>query len=142
MWTRHYQHVWLERSQDHSFTLWFRVACLALGTHRANGHAEFAAGEIADRIEVVNRSTGELRSPKRQEIQRVILEAVAHKFLSESSGSLCLVVPPHAVGGGLGSEHAVCPTHKLKAARAVPAQRTPSGGRGNSFMVSSPAETR
>lgn len=110
-WSKHYQSAWRERSQDYSLPLWLRIASLAYGTHSANGHSEFAAGEIAQRIETVNKSTGEIRNPVRQEVQRAIKEAVAYGFLSSRSGSLCLVVPPHTVAGGMGSEHEPCATH-------------------------------
>ena len=45
-WSAHYQGVWMERPQNPVLPLWLRVAALAFGRHRVNGHANFAKGEL------------------------------------------------------------------------------------------------
>ncbi|NYI78743.1 hypothetical protein [Nocardioides panzhihuensis] len=118
-WARHYQHIWHERAADSRFPLWARVAWLAYGSHRANGHANYKAGEIALVFSRVNTATGEVRPEDKHNIQRAIKAAIASGWLSEGSSSLCLVVPAHAVAGGMGHPGEVCKIHERRAKRSI-----------------------
>ena len=117
-WSRHYQHVWQERAGDAQMPYWLRVAALAYGSHRANGHARFKAGEIALVLGTVDTVTGEISPMDRANVQRAIRKATEFGWLTEASGSTCLVVPGHAIAGGKGNPFAPCPQHSRKADRS------------------------
>lgn len=57
-WAKHYQNAWEERSGDHRLPMWLRVACLAYGMHKANGHAQFSRGDVSLTLAFVDRETG------------------------------------------------------------------------------------
>ena len=119
-WARHYQHAWEERSGNPRFPMWLRVASLALGKHKANGHAVFRPGEIALALTTVDLDTGELHQPDRRGVRRAITTAIDYGFLSTGSRSTCLVVPRHAVEGGWGGEASTpCPVHDKKATKPL-----------------------
>jgi len=103
-WARHFQAVWQERSGDPRLPAWLRVACLVYGSHTANGHATFKPGQIALVLAKVDQKTGEVRVPSKYAIRRAIASAVEYGWLAKESGSLCLVVPGHAINGGLGGK--------------------------------------
>ena len=84
-WARHYQSVWHERTADDRMPLWLRVAFLAFGSHRANGHARFKPGEIAEVFGSVDAETGEIKSKDKHEIQRAIRNAVTRGWLADRS---------------------------------------------------------
>lgn len=107
-WSRHYQSVWHERTADKRLPLWLRTACLAYGAHRANGHARFKPGEIAMIFGTVDPETGEIKSQDKANIQRAIRSAIGAGWLAPTSSTLCLVVPAHAITGGLGYEQEKC----------------------------------
>ena len=108
-WAKHRQHVWEERAGDPALPDWVRVAALAYGKHSANGHANFGPGQVALVLGVVDRATGELRP--NQNVSRAIGTAIRYGWLAQGSKARCLVVPPHAVEGGLGNASAPCPFH-------------------------------
>jgi len=110
-WARHYQRVWEERAGDPRMPYWLRVAALAYGKHAANGHAVFKAGQIGLILATVNTATGEIKALDRGSVQRAIRSAVEYGWLASESRSRCLVVPGHAIIGGLGGERDVCPQH-------------------------------
>jgi hypothetical protein len=116
-WARHYQHVWHERTADGRLPLWLRVAFLAMGSHRANGHARFKAGEIGMVFGTIDADTGEIRPQDKHHVQRAIKSAVERGWLSEGSSSLCLIVPAHAIEGGVGYPSERCPIHERKRGR-------------------------
>lgn len=109
VWTRHYQAEWEIRSGDPRLPKWFRVTSLAYGMHRANGHAQFARGQIGLVLASVDQATGEIVPDPN--VGRSIRTAVEFGFLSPLSNSRCLVVPAHAIEGPHGNPHAVCPMH-------------------------------
>lgn len=112
-WAKHFQAVWHERSGDRRLPYWLRVASLAYGSHAANGHARFRPGEIALVLGCVDPVTGEVRPLDKHNVQRSIAKAIEFGWLDKTSGSLCLVVPGHAVAGGLrGRADAQCPQHR------------------------------
>lgn len=94
--------------------MWLRVASLAYGKHRANGHANFRPGEVAVILSSIDTTTGEITKPSRQSVGRAIRVAVEYGWLAAGSSSCCLVVPGHAVQGGLGSPHETCKVHNRK----------------------------
>lgn len=109
VWTRHYQHVWRERAKDDRLPDWLRAASLAYGRHKPNGHACFAPGELANLLASRDPLSGGTKPC--QNVNRAIRKAVEYGFLAKDSGSRCLVVPAHAITGGLGNEYAPCPVH-------------------------------
>lgn len=110
-WSRHYQLVWLERAGDPDLPDWLRVACAAYGKHRANGHAIFRRGGLSLILGTVDGSTGEVRPLDRRHLYRAIQTAVKYGWLGSESTARCLVVPAHAVTGGLGNARDECPQH-------------------------------
>lgn len=110
-WARHFQHVWQERAGDPALPDWLRVACLAYGSHRANGHATLGQGHVALVLARVDVDTGVIAPLSRQNVHRAIRASVANGWLSQGSTSRCLIVPAHAVSGGLGSPTDACPQH-------------------------------
>lgn len=123
-WGRHYQTVWEERAGDPRMPLWFRVIALAYGKHRANGHAMFKAGQVGLVLGRADPVTGELVPLDRGNVSRAIRTAVEYGLLDKSSGSRCLVVPGHAIEGGLGSPFEPCPQHDAdKRCHSVTAKR-------------------
>jgi hypothetical protein len=108
-WAKHFQHAWEERSGDPTLPDWLRVASLAYGKHAANGHANFSPGALALVLGKIDRTTGEI-TPN-ENVSRAISTAVDHGWLAKGSKARCLVVPPGAVGGGLGREYADCSVH-------------------------------
>lgn len=117
-WSRQYQDVWLERTADRSLPAWLRVAFLAYGSHRANGHAPFEDGDVGLMLGSVDRTTGEIRPADKANVQRAIRNAVKAGWLAEGSSSRCLIVPGHAIEGGLGGKpHDPCDRHSRKGAQ-------------------------
>jgi hypothetical protein len=111
--TMHYQSVWEERHADTTFPLWARVSFLAFARHRANGHAIFKRGALA--LLMGKPTSGGFKPEDRSNIQRAIRLAVAKGWLDPVSCSECLVVPSHAITGGLGSCKEHCSVHDHKA---------------------------
>ncbi|WP_460359489.1 hypothetical protein, partial [Mycobacterium sp. ZZG] len=86
---------------------------LAFARHKANGHAIFAKGQLAL---LLGRPTEDGFKPAdKSNVQRAIRAAISNKWLDPESCSECLVVPSHAVQGGLGSENEKCSVHDRKA---------------------------
>lgn len=111
-WAKHYQTVWLERAGDPELPDWLRVACVAYGQHKANGHATFRRGQLALILARIDTATGEVLPLDRRNLYRAIQVAIQHGWLSATSSARCLVVPAHHVTGGLGNARAVCPQHE------------------------------
>lgn len=116
-WSRHYQHAWLDRAGERSLPNWLRVACVAYGQHRANGHAMFRPGDLALILAHVDGDTGEVTPLDRRHLHRAIQKAVQYGWLANGSTARCLIVPAHAVTGGLGSATAECPQHSHRGRR-------------------------
>jgi hypothetical protein len=95
-----YQAVWRERAVDfdHASPLWYRVMCLAYGSHRRNGHATFAPGEIAKKLHASSDSR----------VSDAIAEAKSRGLIDARSTSRCLIVPPHAIILGPGDANEPC----------------------------------
>ena len=115
-WAMHFQSVWAERAANRLYPLWQRVAFLAYARHKANGHSTFQRGELS-------RLLGDgLKRVDTNNLQRAIRTAVNKGWLDRSSGAECLVVPRHAIRGGLGAAYAACAVHKRKDARRTEAR--------------------
>lgn len=110
-WSRHYQDAWHNDALNENFPPALRVAFLAYGAHRANGHANFAPGEVGKVLGRFDTTSGEHRPADKANVQRAIREAVRHGLLAEGSGTLCLVVPGHRIEGGMGKPTEPCKRH-------------------------------
>lgn len=119
-WAKHRQSFWAEHAGNPRLPLWIRVSALAYGTHRRNGHAPFKTGEMAIVLTTVNTLTGEVYTPQPPNISKAIRTAMEYGFLAQGSGLRCLVVPPHAISGGLlGTERERC-RHHITASSGTP----------------------
>jgi hypothetical protein len=112
LWARQYQQPWRERSEDESLPLWLRVACVAFGWHEPNGHTPMKPGELAVKVGRVDTTTGEARPVDKHNLRRAINTAIDKGWISKASGSLCLVVPEHAVDTLLAGYDKPCPRHR------------------------------
>lgn len=122
----HTQDAWMEKVGNPRLPLWLRIACLAYGSHRANGHAPLSLGDIGLALATIDTATGECWEPSRQNINRGILVAVDYGFIDPTSGARCLVVPERMVRGGLGDPLDVCPAkHRTPGARPRSARPQP-----------------
>lgn len=111
--TMHHQSFWIACAGNPALSLWHRVYALAYGSHQRNGHAPFGSGEIVRALTIVDRTTGEIHSPRPDEVSRAIRRAVDLGFLSEESWARCLVVPRYAIFGGVkGSPTETCKSHQ------------------------------
>lgn len=111
LWAAHYQTTWHERSGDPRLPYWLRVAALAYGSHKANGHALFNAGQIALVLATADPETGEIKPLDKGSVQRAIRSAVDYGWLAADSCSRCLIVPGHAITMHYGNANAPCPQH-------------------------------
>ncbi|MGV0578974.1 hypothetical protein ABQE57_07995 [Mycolicibacterium elephantis] len=84
----------------------FRVAFMAYGSVRRNGHACFKPGELAQILGV-----------RPDSLSRGIAKAKASGLLMYESSARCLVVPEHVVKGWLGHENDPCAVHHGKRSR-------------------------
>lgn len=112
-WTRHYQSVWLERAADPSLADWMRLACLAFAKHRANGHANFAPGELGPLLAKAGPD-GQLKPLTKSAVSNAIKRAKDRGWISKESTAQCLVVPPHAIAGGRGKPYEACRVHPYR----------------------------
>jgi hypothetical protein len=119
-WSAHSQDGWLEFTGNPRFPDYLRIAFVAWGLHRANGHARLNPGELA---RFLVRPDGTL--PDRRSIRHSIDRAVEFGFLLPSSKALCLVVSTMHVQGGIGDPDRRCGRdHAVRQKDAVP--RRPS----------------
>lgn len=100
---QHRQSTWLTRAHDTELPLWQRVAMLAYGCHKSNGHANFEPGYLA----------GVLDKPSAA-VSRAIAKSKAKGWIGMESTARCLVVRPDTISGGLGHQHAWCRVHDKK----------------------------
>lgn len=108
-WARHYQDAWHEDALNPNYPKALRVAFLAYGTHKANGHARFKPHEIATVLGAGRFDEyGHPVKADRRTVTRAIRQAVELGLLTEGSKAACLIVPRHRVTGGLGNENEPC----------------------------------
>lgn len=96
----HQLNVWEERSGDPRIPQWLRVTSLAYGMHDETGHTRFLPGQVGLVLGHVDPITGQIVEADKANVQRAIRKAVEFGWLASGSGSLCLIVPEHAVSGG------------------------------------------
>ena len=106
----HRQGVWLERAADETLPNWVRLAALAFARHRGNGHANFCAGEIA-KLLAASTPSGDRKPMSHQAVSNTIARAKSKGWIADESTARCLVVPHHAVEGGLGKSWDKCRFH-------------------------------
>ena len=99
---RRYQNVWEQKAGDPRLPRWLRLASLTHGKHRANGHASFKIGDVALVPSTIDDRTGEICTRSRQRVFEAIQSAIEYSLLAKGSTSRYLIVPPHAIEGGLG----------------------------------------
>jgi hypothetical protein len=113
-WAKHYQSDWHERAWDTGLPLWLRVTCLAYGHHEANGHANFRRGQLLWMLGTPPTADSPFKAAPGNRVCEAIADAVKRGWLAEGSRTECLVVPAHAIGGGLGNPNKPCPVHTRK----------------------------
>jgi hypothetical protein len=106
--SQHRQSTWLARAHDVRLPLWLRVAALAYGSHRRNGHAAFKPGWLAAVLE-----------KPASDISKAIGRAKEYGFIDEASTARCLVVPSDKIAGGIGHPHDPCPVHDGKLSKTA-----------------------
>lgn len=128
-WSKHYRATYEERSGDRRLPKWLRVACLALGVHRANGHALFrvsvrgapgergAPGDLALVLGEVDLVTGEILPADRRVVLDAVDAAVRFGWLARGSSPSCLIVPAHVATYGVGNPHEPCRVDHTRARR-------------------------
>lgn len=116
-WSRHYQSVWEHRAADHTLPLWLRIVCIAYGRHEANGHANFPRGQLSWILGTPPIGDKPFKRRDKTTVRNAIKTAVAHGWLADGSCSECLVVPGHAIAGGIGNESKPCSVHERKNAQ-------------------------
>lgn len=118
-WTKHYQSAYLEDAANTSYPFAIRVAFLAYGTHKANGHARFRQREVGKVLgEFVD---GTFVPASRYAVDRAIKTAIAYGLLAEGSKALCLIVPGHRIRGHSGEPDAPCDRHRRTPKRTAKA---------------------
>jgi hypothetical protein len=110
----HRQSFWEEQAATLPL-LWQRLGAIAFATHKRNGHANFKPGELAMMLGKPGSSGWESLSPS--QISNLIASAKKAGWLASESNSRCLVVPHHAITGGLGNEGERCAVHHGKRRR-------------------------
>ncbi|MDH6245169.1 hypothetical protein [Mycobacterium sp. OTB74] len=121
-WARHYQAAWDNRASDPTFPLWFRMMALAYGRHEANGHANFKRGQLSWILGTPQVPGPGFHRVERSYLQRTLKVVIGNGLLAEGSCTECLIVPGHAVAGGLGDPDAPCPVHIRKRRKKTPPQ--------------------
>ena len=116
-WAKHYQLPWENRANDRNLPLWLRVACLAYARHEANGHANFRRGQLSWILGTPPTGDKPFERVPRQRVIEAINRAIKFEWLDSESCTECLVVPGHAVQGGLGNPDRLCPVHERKRER-------------------------
>jgi hypothetical protein len=109
-YSMHFQSVWGERAADSSLPAWVRVSSLAFCRHRANGHANFGPRELALLLGKPGEN-GSWDYVADTAVSRAIAAAKKAGWIADASNAKCLVVPHHAVVGGLGNTSDRCPVH-------------------------------
>jgi hypothetical protein len=106
-WARHYQSVWQERAADQRLPDWLRIVAVAYGSHTANGHARLGRGALRIILTRIDDDGTHIR-PDRRNVYRALDVAVRNGWLASGSTTTCLIVPRHAIEGGLGDADAPC----------------------------------
>lgn len=100
------------QANNHGLTLRERLWWLAMWQAKANGHATFQDGEIAN-ILTVRQRDGRISPPTRWAISKARTDAVAAGQLHPMSDANCLVLPANAVTNRRSGWDKPCP-HCMK----------------------------
>lgn len=106
-WAIHYQQPYRDDAANPRMPMPLRIAWLAYGNHRANGHANFAKEEIAKALGRYDHE-GTFVNADRRTVSRAIRQAIDWDLLDQGSVALCLIVPKHRVTGGPGAADTPC----------------------------------
>jgi hypothetical protein len=136
VWAAHRQGHWLEWAGSTEFPDHLRVAFVAFGRHRANGHARLEREEL--RYYLVRRD-GTL--PDRRSVYRSVRRAADLGLIVDSSTALCLVVSSHDVQGGQGDADAPCRRDHTKRPRRMTAADVVTLARTTTSGVVTPHRT-
>ena len=112
--TMHRQTFWEEQAATLPLA-WQRLGAIAFATHKRNGHANFKAGKLAMMLGKPGPDGWESLSSTH--LSNLIASAKKAGWLAPESNSRCLVVPHHAIQGGLGHENEKCAVHHGKRRR-------------------------
>lgn len=102
-WRRHYQSHFREMSADTTRQLWDRLAMLAYGSARGNGHANFQPKELAEHFGVPS-----------SRISEALKKARDKGLIGLDSNTRCLIVPQHIATGGDGQQYEICGVHDAR----------------------------
>lgn len=114
-WAGHRQEEWEARAGNTALPLWLRVASIAMGHHYANGHAGYGAGDLPLALSQIDRDTGEVVGPSRQNVSRAISTAMGYGWLEAGSSLRCLVVPSRLLRSGPPQRAYPCAVHDVAA---------------------------
>ena len=89
-----------DMAADDAFPRWLRVTFAAYGEVAANGHANFRQQRLAWILGDVEN--GVVMPTSRQLVREAIDGAIDRGLLLQGSRALCLIVPRHVVGYGIG----------------------------------------
>jgi hypothetical protein len=117
-WSIHYQQAWKDDAANPRFSMPLRVAFMAFGNHRANGHANFRQEEIAKSLGHFDEE-GTFVPADRRTVHRAIQQAIEWGLLEEGSRALCLIVPAHRMTGGPGNPEDPCQRHDHRGRRKL-----------------------
>ncbi len=131
-WSKHFHEAYLEDAANPKYPKAIRVAFLAYGTHKANGHARFKRREVGRLLGEFDQQ-GTFVDADRYAVNRAINTAIEYGLLSPGSNALCLIVPGHRIQGHRGDADKRCDRHRTVAATrngrgsnvAVPAVTSP-----------------
>lgn len=110
----HFQKVWLERAANTRLPLWARLVSLAYGNHEANGHANFKRGDLGFVLGTPPRDGEPPIMVSKYALRDALNLAIEIGWLDPRSCTECLVVPAHAITGGLGDPEKPCVVHERK----------------------------
>lgn len=103
------QHVLLAKNHDLPHIMRLHMAMIARSD--PDGHAQFAPGELAEWLSVVDRKTGELKPMDAANLKKVIRQAKNHGLIHSESTARCLRRLEHLYSGGDPRKRRPCPIH-------------------------------
>jgi hypothetical protein len=115
--SKHFHEAYLEDAANPAYPNAIRVAYLAYGKHKANGHARFKQREIANVLGAF-ATDGTFEPASKYVVDRAIKTAISYGLLAPESKALCLIVPGHRIRGYHGDAEAPCDRHRPEARKA------------------------
>lgn len=89
-WTAVTDNVALLLASNHANPLSTRIFFMAMARVNLNGHAEFGPGKLIESLPIVEKKTGEIRSPSRQAINAAIKQLKKDGLIAEDSCQRCI----------------------------------------------------